>query len=177
MLDPPPSTLPIDNKMDRPFSAGLGSAWNPSLAPAQVERPLHRSSDFGCVVGAACLQQQHTDVRVLRDPRATTEPDEPDPQTMKSYCRAMLAGCMCFSIRFGFPRVSRLATAGARASLQAMATPKPLMSTTELFYGGGHHTVVRRGLASLAHIGTCIDDLANQAGIERKCEAQWVCWK
>jgi hypothetical protein len=58
-----------------------------------------------------------------------------------------------------------------------MAMLDPLMSTTELFTRGGHHTVVRRDLASLAHIGTSIDDLAKQAGIERKYEAQWVCWK
>ena len=95
---------------------------------------------------------------------------------MKSYCRAMLAGCMCFSIRFGSPRVSRLATA-----VSSIATGDGHAETADVYdrtvYAAVHHAVVRRGLASLAHIGACIDDPANQAGIERKCEAQSVCWK
>jgi hypothetical protein len=50
-----------------------------------LEGPISIASQIGGLVAAASFQQQHGDVRIFSQPaRATTEPEDPDPKTMKS---------------------------------------------------------------------------------------------
>jgi hypothetical protein len=51
---------------------------------AEVQRPLIGSSDGRDVVVAAGLEQKNCDVGVSAKRAAATDPDDPDPQTMKS---------------------------------------------------------------------------------------------
>ena len=71
MLDPPPSTLPIDMGTERPLtmcdSASPRSSSPVRFRDSSATRWLH---DFGNVVGAACFQQQHSDVGILGEASA-----------------------------------------------------------------------------------------------------------
>src|SRR3981081_2169276 len=93
MLDPPPRPLPIARWTARPFSRALGSA----------EKHQSRSLPILCIQLAASITAEESSSppasskRTLTagfsaSRRATTDPDEPAPQTMKSYDPVV---CLC----------------------------------------------------------------------------------
>jgi hypothetical protein len=51
---------------------------------AKILEPTSRIIDLWQIVRSASLKQQHIYGRVFGEAWATTEPEEPDPQTMKS---------------------------------------------------------------------------------------------
>ncbi|MGY4653055.1 hypothetical protein ACVWWN_006851 [Mycobacterium sp. URHB0021] len=85
MLEPPLSTFPIDNGIDRPLTCGLGSArkfqsrsvpglsghWSAFMMAGTSSSPPASSSNT-LTSGSSASR------------RAPTDPEEPDPQTTKS---------------------------------------------------------------------------------------------
>src|ERR1700738_2630779 len=86
MLDPPPKTLPMEYGMARPLRWGLDwtakfqSRSLPRLAPHCSARITAGTSSGPPASSSSTLTSAFSARR-----RATTEPDEPEPQTMKSY--------------------------------------------------------------------------------------------
>ena len=56
----------------------------PVVRAAKILEPTSRIIDLWQIVRSASLKQQHIYGRVFGEAWATTEPEEPDPQTMKS---------------------------------------------------------------------------------------------
>src|SRR5262245_54737136 len=86
MLDPPPSTFPMLKGMARPLRLGFGAAWN--CQSRSVPRFwIHRSASMtlGASSSPPASRSRTVTSGSSASRRATTEPDEPDPQTMKSY--------------------------------------------------------------------------------------------
>jgi hypothetical protein len=85
MLDPPPNTLPIENGIERPFTSGFGSPWKfqsrsePMLAGHCSARITLATSSSPPASTSKTLTSGFSASR-----RATTDPDEPAPQTTKS---------------------------------------------------------------------------------------------
>src|SRR5258706_4923836 len=87
MLDPPPSTLPIWSGMERPLRCGLGWATNfqsRSVPRFSNHRPASVTLGTSSLPPASSNNTLTSGFSARR--RATTDPEEPDPQTMKSYC-------------------------------------------------------------------------------------------
>src|ERR1700745_180807 len=89
MLDPPPSTLPILSGMERPLRGGLG--WPTNFQSSSVPSfPPKRAASV--TLGTSSLPPASSKITLTSGfsarRRATTDPEEPDPQTMKSYCEA-----------------------------------------------------------------------------------------
>ena len=53
---------------------------------SKILEPAMRLGHGRHIVVATSLDQQDANGGILASRRATTEPDEPEPQTMKSYC-------------------------------------------------------------------------------------------
>src|SRR6266478_1066076 len=87
ILDPPPSTLPIFSGMERPLRYGLG--WATKFQSRSVPRFSNHRAD-SVTLGTSSLPPASSNNTLTSGfsarRRATTEPEEPDPQTMKSYC-------------------------------------------------------------------------------------------
>src|SRR5215813_7111372 len=87
MLDPPPSTLPMGRGMARPLRCGLGCAMNfQSRSVPKFSNHLFASLTLGTSSLPPASSNSTLTSGVSANRRATTEPEEPDPQTMKSYC-------------------------------------------------------------------------------------------
>src|SRR3954469_1078654 len=100
MLDPPPSTFPIDRETVRPLRCGLGIASKPqsrSLPRFIGHRIGSITSGTSSFPPASSNSTETSEVSASR--AATTDPDEPDPQTMKSYWGATGESGNVFSIR------------------------------------------------------------------------------
>jgi hypothetical protein len=86
MLDPPPSTLPILSGMERPLKCGL--RWATNFQSRSVPRFSNQRA-ASVTLGASSLPPASSNNTLTSGfsarRRATTEPEEPDPQTMKSY--------------------------------------------------------------------------------------------
>ena len=85
MLDPPPSPLPIDIGISRPFKWGLGCAWNPqsrSLPRLVGHRAGLRTESDSSLPPASSSRTWASAFSASR--RAITDPEEPAPHTMKS---------------------------------------------------------------------------------------------
>jgi hypothetical protein len=85
MLEPPPRTLPMDMGMERPFNRGFDVALNDQSCspPRRVGQAaafmMFATSSLPPASSRSTLTSMFSANR-----RATTDPDDPDPQTMKS---------------------------------------------------------------------------------------------
>src|ERR1700729_3498368 len=89
MLDPPPRTLPIDISNVRLLICALGSLWNAQSRslPRLVGHKAGVITDG--VASWPPASSSSTDTwGFSASRRATTEPDDPAPHTMKSYSPA-----------------------------------------------------------------------------------------
>src|ERR1700753_2941909 len=89
MLDPPPRTLPIDIGSARLLICGLGSLENAQSRslPRFVGHRAGIMTDGDASGGPASSRSTDTS-GFSASLRATTEPDDPAPHTMKSYSAA-----------------------------------------------------------------------------------------
>src|SRR5262245_5065018 len=100
MLDPPPRTFPMLKGMARPLRLGFGAAWN--CQSRSVPRFwIHRSASMTLSASSPPpASRSRTDTSGFSaSRRATTEPDEPDPQTMKSWTLDSKASFIDFDMR------------------------------------------------------------------------------
>src|SRR6516165_11188471 len=87
MLDPPPSTFPIPKERARPLTQRLGSALNCQyLSLPMFVVHCRASATLGTSSSPPASNNRTLTAVFSARRRATTEPEEPDPQTMKSYC-------------------------------------------------------------------------------------------
>src|SRR5258708_18422526 len=92
MLDPPPNTLPIEYGMARPLRCGLG--WAAKFQSRSLPRFAGHCSariTSGASSGPPASSSSTLTLGFSPRRRATTEPDEPEPQPIKSYCVLKLA--------------------------------------------------------------------------------------
>src|SRR5215472_15984036 len=87
MLDPPPSTFPMPRGMARPLRCGFGAAWNCQYLSLPIF-VTHWSASV--TVGTSSSPPAYSNRTLTAGFSArrltTTDPAEPDPQIMKSYC-------------------------------------------------------------------------------------------
>ena len=87
MLEPPPKTLPIEYRMERPFRFGLGSVMKPqssALPRFMGQRSVSNTSSVSSLPPASMSSTLMFGFAASLP--ATTEPELPLPQTMKSNC-------------------------------------------------------------------------------------------
>jgi hypothetical protein len=96
-VDPPPSTLPIFSGMERPLRCGFGwpiKAQSRSLPRFRGHWPASMMLGTSSLPRASSRRTLASAFSANR--RATTEPDEPDPQTIKSLCGLSSAVSFCW---------------------------------------------------------------------------------
>src|ERR1700730_6855595 len=87
MLEPPPRTLPMFIGMARPFRCELGSALKfQSRSDPRLRNHCPGSFTLGPLSSPPASIRRTLTSGFSASRRATTDPDEPDPQMMKSYC-------------------------------------------------------------------------------------------
>src|SRR5258708_5795246 len=98
MLEPPPSVLPIAQCRDRPFRSGLGFVLNAqSRLPPMLSGQLAGALTFGSSSSPPASSKSTCTSGFSARRRATTDPEEPDPHTMKSYERFRLRIFACLT--------------------------------------------------------------------------------
>src|SRR5262244_2315520 len=87
MLDPPPKTFPIPIGMVRPLRYGFGSALNSQYLSLPIFVTHWRASvTLGTASSPPASSSRTLTAGFSARRPATTDPAEPDPQIMKSYC-------------------------------------------------------------------------------------------
>src|SRR5215813_3143549 len=87
MDEPPPRTLPIESGRERPLMDGLGWALKfQSYSPPRFMGQLVASRMLATSSSLPASSNNTFTSGFAARRRATTDPEEPDPHTMKSYC-------------------------------------------------------------------------------------------
>src|SRR5215471_17921 len=85
--EPPPRTLPMESGNERPLMDGLGWALKfQSCSPPRFMGQLAASLMLATSSSPPASSNRTVTFGFSARRRATTDPEEPDPQTMKSYC-------------------------------------------------------------------------------------------
>src|SRR5215472_15286182 len=85
--EPPPSTLPMESGKERPLIEGLGWALKfQSCSPPRFKGQLAASLMLATSSSPPASSNRTFTSGFSARRRATTDPEEPDPHTMKSYC-------------------------------------------------------------------------------------------
>jgi hypothetical protein len=93
MDEQPPRTLPIESGKRRPLIDGLGSALKfQSCSPPRLLGQLAASRMLATSSSPPASSKSTFTSGFSARRRATTDPAEPDPHTMKSYCAVNSAG-------------------------------------------------------------------------------------
>src|SRR5215469_12621021 len=87
MLDPPPKTFPMPREIARPLRCGFGSALNCQYLSLPIF-VIHRRASVTLGTSSSPPASSNRTLTAGFSARrlATTDPEEPDPQTTKSYC-------------------------------------------------------------------------------------------
>src|ERR1700730_15306730 len=86
MLEPPPSTLPTDMGRLRPLRSGLGSAAKlQSVGPPRFSAQRAAAMTLGTSSLPPASSRRTCIPGFSASLRATTDPDDPAPQTITSY--------------------------------------------------------------------------------------------
>src|SRR5215472_19098488 len=85
--EPPPSTLPMESGRERPLMDGLGWALKfQSCSPPRFMGQLAASLMLATSSSPPASSNKTFTSGFSARRRDTTDPEEPDPHTMKSYC-------------------------------------------------------------------------------------------
>ena len=84
MLDPPPNTLPMSIGMERPLRCRVRLGLETQSRSLPRFKPLAASMTLGTSSLPPASSSSTLTSGFSASRRATTEPEEPDPQTMKS---------------------------------------------------------------------------------------------